>query len=310
MTILFFLSLVLLKMVFPDKTAAQEISLAITPPILELSLKPGSSYLQPYEVTNNSGIDLFLRPIVLPFVPADLSGNVQLQSPEFDPLSATIFSLNNKNIQLNQTFKLPAGKTQRLLLVINLPEDAAGKDHYFTFLIEQSPQVELIGQSNSNNLIKIGSNILLTIDDGSPKRLGQLIKFSAVPKIADLIDSVVFDIEVANIGRNFFKTEGEIIVINQFNNKEMKKLKIRPDNILANSARQLVCLNNNQTEKCQFSSLIPGIYKAIIKMDSNIQIDKNFIIFWILPIKTLLVVVLMLTIVLLIKNRLLTRSKK
>ncbi len=290
-----------------QKASAQSVSLSIYPPLLEVMIQPGKSFIGAYEITNNSDIDLYLRPIVVPFEPAGQKGGVKLQTTSHQPPATSYFSLTNADIQLNQTFKLPANSQQQLVLKINVPKGQLEKDHYFTFLVEQTPEGKFVGSpETATNLIKIGGNILLTISQsGLPKKQGVIAKFISRPKIADLLETVKFKVLIQNTGDAFFKTNGQIDIYHRLTKKKMANLNFRPDNVLVDSAREIVC-----SESCAFSSLLPGPYRAIVSFtpdESNNQ-EAAVALFWILPIKSGLVIILLILLIWQIKRKIKKKS--
>ncbi len=57
---------------------AQSLSLSISPPLLEVVIKPGKSILVAYNI-QNSGDPVVLTPKVVSFEPADERGNIRLK---------------------------------------------------------------------------------------------------------------------------------------------------------------------------------------------------------------------------------------
>lgn len=280
------------------KPALGQVTLSIWPPILEVMIQPGKSFTQAYEITNESGTDLYLRPIIVPFKPSDLNGNISL---ELDQPSNRYFSLTNNQITLNQTFKLSANSRQQLVLRIAIPKTEPDQDHYFTFLIEQSAEGKFAGNTGGESSIELGSNILLTISQsGISEKQASISRFFPQPKIADLWQKINFEVLIQNTGQSFFKTVGEIEINHRLLKKKTTKLELRPDNILANSGRKIICQNQSS-----FSSLLPGPYQAKLSFSPDGVGEKQEAVttFWILPIKSSLVIIVLLLILILVKFR-------
>jgi hypothetical protein len=262
-----------------------------------VTIKPGKSLTQAYEIANNSESDLYLRARVVPFKAADNQGGIRLKESglELPPY----FSLQNANLKLGQIFKLAAGAKKQLVLKISIPKDAPEKDGYFTFLLEQPAGLELRRQNISRSLIKIGSNILLSISNQEiTTKKGLISQFLAVPRIADMFSKVSFEVIADNTGSRYFKPEASI-VIKRWPEKEVGKLLLRPDNVLAQSQRKLVCWQpptkeiEAKTIPCQFSSAIPGRYQATLTFkpaESNQPVQTTTVTFWILPIRISLLI--------------------
>jgi len=282
-------------LVFSFPVRAQQISLSISPPLLEVMIQPGKTITQSYKIGNNSNTDLYVRAIVVPFEPADTQGKVGIR---YQVSGIRYFTLTNSDIQLGQTFRLPANSQKQLVLKIAVPKDELEADQYFTFLVEQSPEIEFLGPQGGQNLIKIGSNILLTVSRlGNPKKQGVIAKFLPYPKIADLFDKVKFKVLIQNTGDAYFKPIGQIDIYNQITKKKMTGLKLRPDNILVDSAREIMVP--------AFSSWLPGRYKAVLSFTpdgksgaktASLQ-ETASAIFWLLPIKSGLAILTLLIII-------------
>jgi len=279
----------------------ETVSLSIAPPLLEIMIQPGKSASYAYEIENKSAIDLYLQARIIPFEPADEYGHIQLNQQLLEQKTAppSFFSLANSDLEFNQTFKLRAGEKKQLVLRVKIPPQGIERDHYYTLLIEQSPQGKFIGQTGGQNLIKVGSNVLLTVSQsGTPEKEGLVSQLSALPKISDLLEPVEISALVENTGKALFKPIGKIEIFHNLTKKKVKELEIRPDNILVDSQRKLFC-QNTEDSKCLFSSLIPGPYQAKLSFspDEQSTLQEKEIIFWILPIKSSLVLLVLAIIV-------------
>src|SRR3989338_5961428 len=105
----------------PNPSFAQQVSLSLSPPLLELFIKPGKAIMVAYKL-DNLGDPTFLNLKVLPFEAKDNLGNIRIK-PEFE--GPVRFSLDNADLQLEQPFFLKAGGSQQILLRIRIPENIA-----------------------------------------------------------------------------------------------------------------------------------------------------------------------------------------
>lgn len=296
LSILLFL---LISPFFLAKPIWAKVSLSIYPSLLEVMIQPGKTYTQAYEIVNDSEADLYLQAKIVPFEPIGPEGQIVLSNPKYQA-SNNYFSLANSGISLNQTFKLKAGNREQLVLKITIPQQASEKDQYFTFLIEQSSQGQFLNQTGGENLIKVGSNILLTISQsGNPFKQSYLAEFLARPKIADLFNKINFEILIQNPGNAFFKTNGRIDIYHRLTQKKVASLQLRPDNVLADYERKIYCLEGENTLPCQFSSFLPGPYRAILNFspDGAGEEQTKTIGFWLLPFRLVLVILILFLIV-------------
>jgi hypothetical protein len=279
---------------------AQQIGLSISPPILEVTMEPGKQITKAYEITNESDRPLYLIPKIVTFVPKDLNGNIQLRQQSQN----NIFSLNNSNLDLGQAFKLNANTSQQLVLKINIPENYPQKDLYQTFLIEQTDKGGFVNQSGGKSLIKIGSNILLSVNSNiNPPKQAEIEQFTPQPRFADLFDAIKFKIIAHNSSQHFFKTYGQV-EINHLWFNQTKNLNLLPENVLSQSSRQVSCAqidpkkeNDTQSAEvttCQFSSWLPGPYQARLTLSpENSEPVSEKVVFYLIPYRAIFALIIM-----------------
>ena len=291
------LSLGIWNLVLPSEAQAQEFSLSLSPPLLEIMLQPGKSITQAYEVKNLGDSVLYLKSFISPFAPDPESGQIVYQSL-LSPGQQPEFKLNNANLSLNDTFVLQPNESQQLVLKVSTPQNLPENDYYFTFFVSHSSPGELLKKTGSSFQAQIGSHLLLTVSQaGEFDFNGQIARFEALPKITDLGEKINFDLIVANGGQALFKANGKIEIFDWLGKKK-KEIILRPDNVLVNSQRKIVCLD----EPCSFSSFWPGHYRAVITV---FDLSRS-IYFWILPTK----LALALTIGLIVLKLVLDKRKK
>src|SRR3990167_6911968 len=121
--------------VIPISINAQQVSLSISPPLLELFIKPGKSIMVAYKL-DNLGDPAFINLKVLPFEAKDNLGNIRIK-PEFE--GPVRFGLDNSDLQLERSFFLKAGGSQQILLRIRIPEKITDGDFYYSLLAETAP---------------------------------------------------------------------------------------------------------------------------------------------------------------------------
>jgi len=278
-------------LVSPPLVRAQNLSLSLSPPLLEVMIKPGKGITKAYQVTNKGESDLYLTTLIVPFVADPQTGQIIFQPDAgFGPR----FSLHNAHLQLGQTFRLAPGKSQQLVLNIKIPPSLPEGDYYYTFFVQSSAKGQFLGQSGTAAQAKIGSHLLISVSQtGILNPQGKISQFIAQPKFADLFEQVNFSLAVANTGKVFFKAAGKI-EIKDWLGKKQAELLLRPDNILVNSQRKLVCLEkptDPQTPpkqiECAFRSLFPGRYQAVATIQPNgeKEILQQRVYFYLFPFK-------------------------
>lgn len=301
-----FLSLIL-TLTPVNKAQAQNLSLSLYPPLLEVMIQPGKSITQVYKLTNDSETELAMVSKIVLFEPKDEKGNVCLLSSELSSQLADWLSFQNADLDLEDKFVLRAGQEQEIVLKIKVPEKAAENDYYLTLLFETIPGVFIGNQSAVQAQAKIGTNILLSVSkDGKPPKKTEIAEFRG-PKIIDSFDKPQFTLRIKNTGRAFFKPMGTIITTGWLGQKYL--LDLLPENVLANSVRALKCANPDSPDElgpCQLNSrFLVGRYQAKVEFGLD-QLNNDYsaeTAFFALPIKLILGLIIVSAVIWAIKSK-------
>lgn len=265
---------------------AQQMSLGISPPLLETIIKPGKTIMVAYRLDNFADPAVVTAKI-LPFTPYDIDGKLKIKKEFEGPIQ---FSLENADVQLNSPFLLESNKSQQALLKIRIPEGTPEGDYYYTFIFETKPPIGFEGNSNSNTKASIGSNILLTVSNsGNIEIKGGISDFRVIPTFTFSIlgkefsffessDKIPVILTLENKGKNFIKPYGNISY--NLNSKEQKKYTLLPQNILGESKRTIIatpsaqinCTNNEKMCKLNPSLIIDGFHVG----KYNLSLSVNF----------------------------------
>ena len=299
---------------------AQQVSLSISPPLLELFIKPGKSVLIAYTL-ENLGDPSILSAKVLPFVPEDVQGGIKIKEEFEGPIR---FDLDNANLKLGDPFFLKTKDHQQLLLRIRVPEGAPDGDYYYTLLSETKPTGGLGGNTSSFAKATIGSNILITVSEsGKVDIKGKVVTFDVfsryklnlfgqIIKLFESTDKIAVVLILENLGKNLIKPQGEINLLGNFG--ERAKFEILQQNILANSQRliqatpsaEIECLNKN----CQLTSLVlSGFFIGKYHLSTTINFGQGTpniyanTTFYALPIKFFIGILVSLVVVVFIIKR-------
>jgi len=241
--VLFNIFLISTFYLLPSISYAQQITLSLSPPIIETVIKPGKAILIAYNL-KNLGDPTVISAKVLPFAPKDNYGKVVIKDEFEGPIR---FSLDNSIIQLEEPFFIKSGETQQLLLRVRIPEGAPEGDYYYTLLAETQPRAELGDGSSGTARTTIGANILITVtDSGNLETKGKISFFDVLSKtklslfgktirLFDSSDKIPVSLIINNYGRNVIKSHGEIVLRGNFGEKA--SYDILPQNILAGSQR-------------------------------------------------------------------------
>ncbi len=219
-------------LVFPYQIFSQQVSLGISPPLVEVKIKPGKSILIGYQI-QNFGDPVYLQVKVLPFEPKDNYGRIKLKNKFTGPIQ---FSLDNAAIELEKPFFLESNKIEQLLLKIKTPEITDQGDYYYSLLIETLPPTYKEGIASAQAKTTIASNILITVTkngliDVKPKN----VIFTTGKKYFDSFETIPLTFIIANLGKNLIQPQGKIILKGNFGEKT--EFNIIPKNILSQSQR-------------------------------------------------------------------------
>jgi len=283
---LLFSYLFIFLFVYLGNVNAQQVSLSISPPLLELFIKPGKSIMVAYKL-GNLGDPTFLNLKVLPFEAKDNLGNIRIK-PEFE--GPVRFSLDNSDLRLDQPFFLKTNDSQQILLRIRIPENIIDGDYYYSLLAETIPPAASEGVGSARAKATIGSNILITISNSGNVDIRPKIAlfstrggltFGQDIRIFDSSDKIPVVLTVANKGKSMMKPEGQITLKGNFG--EMAKYDIISKNILAESERlleatpsvQINCDDNRQACLIPTSLILSGFFIGKYNLSAQIKFGEN-----------------------------------
>lgn len=261
---------------FPNPSFAQQVSLSLSPPLIELFIKPGKAVMVAYKL-ENLGDPTFLNLKILPFEAKDSLGNIRIKSEFEGPVR---FSLDNSELSLGKPFFLKTNSSQQILLRIRIPENITDGDYYYSLLAETSPPTAIEGVGSARTKATIGSNILVTISNsGNIDIKPKITLFSTLGKVFDSSDKIPVVLTVVNKGKNMIKPEGQISLKGNFG--ETSKYDIISKNILAQSERMIEAtpssLMDCRKRKCLFptSLFLSGFFIGKYNLSTQIKFGEN-----------------------------------
>lgn len=281
----------LCSMFYVPSVHAQQISLSISPPLLETLIKPGKSIVVAYNLVN-LGDPTIIKTQVLPFLPKGDTGEIVIKDQMDGPIE---YKLDNADLVLDQSFFLKNRERKQILLRVNVPEDTPDGDYYYTLIAQTQPPPAVEGQSGSFAKTTIGSNILLTVaGSGNVEIKGKIRLFALLPRfkmpffgekinLFDSSDKIPVVLTIENQGRNLLKPRGEIILKGNFGEKA--RYEIIPQNILSLSQRvvlatpsgALSCDINSKSPICESSHslLLDGFFIGNYKLSTNLNFGES-----------------------------------
>lgn len=257
---------------------AQQVSLSISPPLLELFIKPGKSIMVAYNL-KNYGDPTFINLKILPFEAKDGLGNIRIKQEFEGPVR---FELDNSELKLDQPFFLKTNDTQQILLRIRIPENITDGDFYYSLLAETTPPTASEGIGSARTKATIGSNILITISNSGDIYIKPKIALFSIQggfalnkiRIFDSLDKIPIILTVVNKGKNMIKPEGQINLKGNFG--ETAKYDIISKNILAESERLMEATPSAQIDYDNKNTLVlSGFFIGKYNLSTQITFGEN-----------------------------------
>lgn len=278
----FFLSffyLFIFLFIYSGNVRAQQVSLSISPPLLELFIKPGKSIMVAYNL-KNYGDPTFINLKILPFEAKDALGNIRIKKEFEGPVR---FDLDNSELKLDQPFFLKTNDTQQILLRIRIPENITDGDFYYSLLAEATPPTASEGIGSARTKATIGSNILITISNSGDIDIKPKIALFSIQggfalnkevKVFDSLDKIPVILTVVNKGKNMIRPEGQINLKGNFG--EIAKYNIISKNILAESERLMEATPSAQVDNDNKNTLVlSGFFIGKYNLSTQIKFGEN-----------------------------------
>jgi len=257
---------------FPQSAQAAGIGLSINPLLVKIVIRPGKTITHVFNIANLSGDDQTLIARLIPFTSSDDLGN-----PNIDPRSTApwlgYFSLANSLIRLGEPFELKAGKSDQLILSINIPSTAPLKDLYVTLLVTSYSNTTTPIFQGTALSASIGSNLLISVStQAAPPTILKITDF--VPEegkyfkvgdyyFLDNITPLYFTALAKNEGEFTAETKG-IFKIERNENSPVELQSVLPQYVLSKSQRKL---GNLSGSKFYFTPSFGMIGKYSAKID-------------------------------------------
>jgi len=255
---------VVATLVIVEPANAQQLTLSITPPLVETVIKPGKSILVGYTVSN-LGDPILISPHVRPFTPQGIYGDLVLGEKPEGPIR---FNLDNSNIKLEDTFFLQSNEGQQLLLKIRVPEGTPEGDYYYTFYVENDLGKPIEGRDAARTQARVGTNILITVTESGQIDVGGSIgELSVLPRrtfslfgnnihLFESTDIIPIQLILQNTGRHLVKPEGDITLSGSLG--ERAKFVVQPQNILSQSSRLAIATPSAKLDPDTDSGIKPA----------------------------------------------------
>lgn len=279
---------------------AQSLSLSISPPLLEVMIKPGKSITQLYKLVND-GDQVIITPKLY-----ELGFNGIKDDPDFTP--DKWISIVGNDMAFDKPFVLDAKKEADFLLQISPANSTSEQDYYRAIVFATTP-IAPIDSTMTSFAQKLASPILITVTStGILTKAAQITKFD-LSQIVDSFDPLAVYIEIKNTGKTYFRPVGKISLVGPVGRGDFD---IVPNAVLSGQNRQIISEHIPPLNKDNASLYLPGFYLGRYQVNLNFALDESTTkmsqtkIFYALPWKLGLGVVI---IVLLILGKIKRRRK-
>jgi len=231
---------------------AQQITLSIDPPVVNVKIKPGKSFLVAYTV-KNTGDPTPLQFSIRPFKPIGRYGGVSLADTLEGPIE---FRLDNTNITLEKPFFFGTNAQQQAVLRITVPPQAPEGDYYYMVLAQTMPAGSIEGKSTTVAQAQLGSPLLISVTNtGVTDIKAKIAEFTIVPdftlrlgkvvlRLIDTNKTVPVTLVIRNEGTNSIQPQGTITA--RGGNTTLT-VQLIPQNILSMSERLLKAMPTDGT---------------------------------------------------------------
>lgn len=265
---------------------AQELSLGIYPPILQIEANPPAKVSTPINLQNQSNrpVDLVIK--LKMFRPSDsedgspvyLSDEEQSKFKIFEKIKILEDKKEIKSISISPE------QSRDLTVSIDLPKDQERGDYYFSILFISKDNINL-DSTSSQAIGGIGANVLLSV---GPKgaTTGNVVEFSS--SFFKSRGPSEFKLRVYNGSDHFITPQGTVSIKNIFG-QTVGDLELKPLNILSKSTRQLNDKKSTGNTIIWPEKFLLGVYAADLTVTLSDQgpLLRKKITFVALPIEIL-----------------------
>lgn len=217
----------------PSKTFAQQISIGVYPPIIQIQAKPPASVSNPITIENTQDQPLTLDIAYRQFKPSSkANGDIEFIDGDL-PSVFDKMQVLDKNHVINQVTLAPKQK-KTLTFHVGLTPDEKPQDYYFSILFISNGST-VVSSSRSLAAAGIATNILLSVGPTGPTK-GGIEEFSTPGFVSK--GPVPFKIKVKNESSHYITPNGIVTIKNMFG-QTVGKIDLLPVNVLSKSSRYI-----------------------------------------------------------------------
>lgn len=279
MKLILFLFLLTIYLKVPQSSYAQALSIGVYPPVVEVQTTPPSSPTVPITIQNLEDTDVTLNIELIPIQMSPKGTGEVVFNPE--ALKRGFYGYYKGKIQFlvdnlkTNTLTLQAQESKQVTVNINLKKGDPPGDYYYA-IVFLSEGKRLNDTSITSIPAGIATNLLLSIGPKKPV-LGGISEF----RTSFFKDSgpVEFDLKLHNGSDHLINPTGEVVITNMLG-KNVAKLDILPQYILAQSDRYLIDQDSSTSAQLSLENnpkvvwdetFLLGLYTAT----ANMRLDET-----------------------------------
>ncbi len=269
--------------------AAQNVSLSISPPVVEILLAPGKKVEQTFTL-QTTGENLAITPELHLATPSDSQGHMTIDPNPLVPSSIPL------------TFKI-TGPSSMPTLTFEAANIDVPTDIYLALVFKVNPagSPEANDSRASPTLPAISALILVTINPGGLTPIDLAIKNFSPPALHDSYLPLTLSPLLHNNTSIMIRPEGLYEIISPLG-KTVLSLPLYPNLILGNSSRSLQSTINHQPSTIIWSptwrNLGPHTLRLTITTAGGTQITQLEKTIWLLPLTGIIIVLIFIIILL------------
>jgi len=274
-----------------SSASAQEISVSIDPPILQIDAKPPANINAKISVQNLSDQSSIYSIFLIPFKSSEQrNGQIEFdrsESSKYDDFLNRIRLTDQGKTVTNIT--LSPGERKDLNLHIAILKGEPPNDYYFSVLFISDEAEGGSKNSSAGTQGGIGVNVLLSI--GPKTKTKGFVKEFSVPKFVTR-GPVEFVVNIENTSSHYVAIEGNVLIMNSFGQK-IGNVALLPVNILANSERFIggdANINPGEPRVYWDEKFLLGLYTAdlTVSLSEEGPIINKSVMFFALPLELIL----------------------
>lgn len=244
---------------------AQSLSLSISPPILEVMIKPGKSVTQVYKIANNGEAMVTTLKLV------EMTEVGIKEDPSF--VAENWITVATSELIFNRPFLLPAKVEKQLIIRINPPLGTKEQDYYRAIVLTTSPP-PAEGTSISSFSQQLASPLLIRVTStGLLAKSTQITKFD-LPTLLDSFTPLKLNIEVKNTGSTYFRPIGKITLTGLVGKGEYT---LAPVVLLVDQTRKLLTENQLGTTVSPPTLSLSGFFLGKYQVGADFTLDEGTI---------------------------------